>query len=104
MSSILRKVKSLPTLIKKRKSTQKLEKICNLIPLPSERPLSRPQNWRFLEHCRLLENLVDYFIALHNENEDSNRKEVWYWANDLDEEYPMTYRPDNDAMVSDSLI
>jgi hypothetical protein len=104
MSSILRKVKSLPTLIKKRKSTQKLEKTCDSIPLPSERPPSRPRNWLFLKHCRQLENLVDYFIALHDENEDSNRKEVWYWANDLDEEYPMTYQPDNDSRISDSLI
>src|SRR5271163_4323427 len=100
MSSILRKVKSLPTLIRKRK----LEKICDLIPLPSERQPSRPRNWHFLEHCHLLENLVDYCIALHDDNKDSNQKEVWYWANDFDEEYPMTYQPDNDSTVSDSLI
>src|SRR5277367_6099824 len=106
MSSILHKVKSSPTLIRKRKSSQKLKQICDSIPLPSEQPPSRPRNWLFLEHCRLLEHLVDYFIALHDEDEENRRGqgEIWYWANDFDEEYPMTYRPDNDSVVSDSLL
>ena len=107
MSSILRKVKSLPTLLKKRKSSQKLAKLYDSIPLPSERPLSRPRNWLFLEHCQLLEQLTDYFIALHNkdeENEQGQEERIWYWANDFDEEYPMTYRPDNDSSVSNSLL
>jgi len=69
MSSILRKVKSLPALIKKRKSIQKLEKLCDLTPLPYERPPSRPRNWLFLEHCQLLERLVDCFIELHGADE-----------------------------------
>lgn len=106
MSSILRKVKSLPTLIRKQKSSQKLEKICNSIPLPSERPPSRPRDWLFLEHCRSLEHLVNHFIALHGEDDESIREQerIWYWANDFNEEYPMTYRPDNDSTVSDSLL
>src|SRR5271170_208695 len=107
MSSILRKVKSLPALLKKRKSSQKLEKLCDSIPLPSERPLSRPRNWLFLEHCQLLERLTDYFIALHVEDEESEQRQeerIWYWANDFDNDYPMTYRPDNDSIVSDSLL
>jgi hypothetical protein len=106
MSSILRKVKSLPALIKKRKSIQKLEKLCDSTPLPYERPPSRPRNWLFLEHCQLLERLVDCFIELHGADEKDGREQekIWYWANDFDEEYPMTYRPDNDSMVSDSLI
>ena len=62
MSSILRKVKSLPVLIKKRKSSQKLEKLCNSI---YKTPLPRPQNWLFVEHCQLLEDLANYFIVLH---------------------------------------
>jgi hypothetical protein len=106
MSSILRKVKSLPALIKRRKSIQKLEKLCDLTPLPYERPPSRPRNWLFLERCQLLERLVDCFIELHGADEKDGREQekIWYWANDFDEEYPMTYRPDNDSMVSDSLI
>ena len=106
MSSIIRKVKSLPALIKKRKSSQKLENLCDSIPLPYERPPSRPQNWLFLERCRLMMDLVDYFIATHNETEDSaqGQKEVWYWANDFDEEYPMTYQVDDNCTVSDSLL
>jgi hypothetical protein len=98
MSSILRKVKSLPALIKKRKSSQKLEKLCDST---YKSPPPRPRNWLFLEHCRLLENLVDYFIVLHREEE---KAKVWYWANDIDEEYPMNYRLDSTSMVSDSLL
>jgi hypothetical protein len=98
MSFILRKVKSLPALIKKRKSSQKLEKLCDSI---YESPPSRPRNWLFLEHCRLLENLTDYFIALHEEEKEER---VWYWANDVDEEYPMRYHPDSMSMVSDALL
>ena len=106
MSSILRKVKSLPALIEKRKSSQKLEKLCDSTPLPYEQPPSRPRNWLFLECCQLLEYLVDYFIVLHGEDEESSPEQgkIWYWENDFDEEYPMTYRPDNDSMVSDSLL
>jgi hypothetical protein len=51
--------------------------------------------------------LVDYFITLHGQDEDDDdRKQgkVWYWANDIDEEYPMTYQLDGNSMVSDSLI
>jgi hypothetical protein len=103
MSSILRKVKSLPTLIKKRKSIQKLEKLSDSTPLPYERSPSLPRNWLFLERCQLLERLVDYFITLHGQDEENSRGKVWYWANDIDEEYPMTYRLDNDSTVSDSL-
>jgi len=104
MSSILRKVKSLPALLKKQKSTRKLEKLCDSIPLPSERPPSRPRNWLFLEHCQLLERLVDQVIALHEEDEgDGQENRTWYWANDFDKEYPMTYQPDNNSRVSDSL-
>ena len=106
MSSVLRKVKSLPTLIKRRKSSQKLEKICASIPLPYERPPSLPRNWLFLEQCRLMTELVDYFIAIHDLDEDENegQEKVWYWANDIDREYPMTYRLDVDSEVSDSLL
>ena len=107
MSSILRKVKSLPALLKKRKSSQKLEKLCDSIPLPSERPLSQPRNWLFLEHCQLLERLTDYFIALHDKDEEGEQgqeERIWYWANHFDNDYPMTYRPDNDSIVSDSLL
>jgi len=105
MSSFLRTVKSLPALIKKRKSVQKLDKLCDSIPLPSERPPSRPRNWIFLERCQLLESLVDYFIVIHEEEErDGQENRTWYWANDFDEEYPMTYRLDNDSTVSDSLL
>ena len=98
MSSILRKVKSLPALIKKKKSSQKLEKLCDSI---HESQPSRPRNWLFLEHCRLLEDLVNYFIILHREEKE---EKVWYWANDIDEEYPMTYQLDSTSMVSDSLL
>jgi hypothetical protein len=98
MSSILRKVKSLPALIKKRKSSQKLDKLC--VPTYGSAP-SQPRNWLFLEHCLLLENLTDYFIALHREEKE---EKVWYWANDVDEEYPMTYQPDSTSMVSDTLL
>src|SRR5271156_1156157 len=98
MSSILRKVKSLPALIKKRKSSQKLEKLCDSI---YESPPPRPRNWLFLEHCRLLENLANYFIVLHREEKEGK---VWYWVNDIDEEYPMTYQLDSMSMVSDSLL
>lgn len=106
MSFILRKVKSLPALIRKQKSNRKLEKICDSIPLPSERLSSRPRNWLFLERCRLLEYLADYFIVLHDEDDESSGEQgkIWYWANDFDEEYPMTYRPDNNSTVSDSLL
>ena len=106
MSSILRKVKSLPALIKRRKSSQKLEKLCASIPLPYERPPSLPSNWLFLEHCHRLTELVDYFIAVHGLDEDENEGQgkVWYWANDIDEEYPMTYQLDADSQVSDSLL
>ena len=106
MSSILRKVKSLPTLIKKQKSSQKLEKLCDSTPLPYKEPPSRPRNWLFLERCHLLEALADYFIAIHGE-EDEDRKgrgQVWYWGNDIDEQYPMTYQLDATSMVSDSLL
>ena len=50
--------------------------------------------------------LVDYLIALHGQDEDDNeeQEQVWYWANDVDEEYPMTYQLDADSMVSDSLL
>src|SRR5271156_5562721 len=98
MSSILRKVKSLPALIKKRKSSQNLEKLCDSI---YESPPPRPRNWLFLEHCRLLENLANYFIVLHQEGKEGK---VWYWANDVDEEYPMTYQLDSTSMVSDALL
>jgi len=98
MSFILRKVKSLPALIKKRKSSQKLEKLCDSI---YESPSPRPRNWLFLERCRLLENLANYFIVLHREEKE---KKVWYWANDVDEEYPMTYELDSTSMVSDALL
>ena len=98
MSSILRKVKSLPALIKKRKSSRKLEKLCG--PIYESSP-PRPRNWLFLEHCRLLEDLTNYFIALY---QDENEEEVWYWANDIDEKYPMTYRLNSTSMVSDSLL
>ena len=105
MSSLLRKVKSLPALIKRRKSIQKFEKLCNSIPLSYERPPSLPRNWLFLENCQLLERLVVYFITLHGQDEEENSQgKVWYWANDIDEEYPMTYRLDDDSMVSDSLL
>ena len=117
MSSILRKVKSLPALLKKRKSSQKLEKLCDSIPLPFERPLSRPRNWLFLEHCQLLERLTGYFITLHDtdeedeqrhdtdeESEQEQEEKICYWANDFDNNYPMTYRPDNNSSVSDSLL
>ena len=98
MSSILRKVKSLPALIKKRKFSQKLEKLCDSI---YESPPPQPQNWLFLEHCRLLENLADYFITLHREEKE---EKIWYWANDIDEEYPMTYQPDSMSMVSNAVL
>ena len=98
MSSILRKVTSLPALIKKRKSSQKFEKLCNTT---YESPPPRPQNWLFLEHCRLLENLANYFMILHREEEEAK---VWYWANNVDEEYPMTYQLDSTSMVSDALL
>ena len=105
MSSILRKVKSLPALLKRRKSSQKLEKLCNSIPLPYDEPSPRPTNWLFLERCQLLETLADYFIELHEEKkEDREQRGVWYWANDFDEVYPMTYRPNNNSTVSDSLL
>ena len=106
MSAILRKVKSLPSLIRKQKSSRKLEKLCDMIPLPYEEPPSRPMNWLFLERCHLMMILVDYFIALHGMDDEENGEQgkVWYWANDIDEEYPMTYQPDNDSMVSDSLL
>ena len=100
MSSILRKVKSVPNLIKRRKSGQKLEKLCD--PIYEPEPL-RPRNWLFLEHCRLMTELVDYFIMLH-EDEDDEKKEVWYWANDIDEENPMTYQVDSKSTVSNSLL
>ena len=59
----------------------------------------------FLEHCQLLESLIDYFIAIHEEEErDDQENRTWYWANDFDEEYPMTYRPDNDSTVSNPLL
>ena len=98
MSFILRKVKSLPALIKKRKSSQKLEKLCDAT---YESSPPRPRNWLFLEHCRLLENLANYFMILHREEEEAK---VWYWANDVDEEYPMTYQLDSTSMVSDALL
>src|SRR5277367_6704621 len=106
MSSFLRKVKSLPTLIKKRKSVQKLEKLRDSTPLSYKEPPSRPRNWLFLERCQRLEHLVDHVIALQGMDEENNLElgRIGYWANDFNEEYPMTYQPDNDSMVSDSLL
>ena len=98
MSFILRKVKSIPTLIRKRKSSQKLEKLCDSI---HESQPPRPRNWLFLERCQLLEDLANYFIVLHQEKK---RENIWYWANDIDEDYPMTYEIDSMSMVSDSLL
>jgi hypothetical protein len=98
MSSILIKVKSLPALIKKRKSSQKLEKLCDSI---YKTPPPRPRNWLFVEHCQLLEDLANYFIVLHREEKE---EKVWYWANDVDEEYPVTYQLDSTSMVSDALL
>ena len=106
MSFILHKVKSLPALIKKQKSAQKVKKLCDSTRLTYEEPPARPRNWLFLERCRLMMELVDYLIALHGQDEDSNKeqKKVWYWANDVNKEYPMTYQLDADSMVSDSLL
>jgi hypothetical protein len=104
MTSILRKVKSLPALIKRQKSSQKLGKLCNSVPLSYGQPPSQRRNWLFLEQCYLLERLADYFVTLHGENEEDNRgqRRVWYWANDFDEEYPMTYHIDDDSTISGS--
>ena len=72
MSSILRKVKSLPVLMKKRESSQKLKKLCDSIYEPQP---PRPRNWLFVERCRLLEDLANYFIVLQEKEE-----KVWYWS------------------------
>ena len=101
MSSILRKVLSLPNLIKKRKSQQKIDKLCELT--YEYRP-PRPSNWLFLERCQLMTELVDYFIELYKEEEEEGQAEVWYWANDINEEYPMTYRLGLESTVLDSLL
>ena len=103
MFAVLRKVQSVPNLIKRRKSRQKLEKLC--FP-PYDNRLSHSSTyWPLSERRHLLEKLVDYFIVLHesDDEEQSGEMKVWYWENDIDEEYPVTCQLGPESTNSDSL-
>ena len=89
MSTILRKAKSIPFLLKKKKVAEQLEAFI------------RRHEFHFSDHYldvdflrrhRLAERLVDHVVLLHNQNDGPQRDgEAWYWGNDINREFPMTY-------------
>ena len=89
MSKLLRKVLSTPELRRKRKIEQKLEDICDFH-YPDR--IIRPRGWEYVQRVDLLLKLADYLILMHvGDVEKRGNNEVWYWINDINQEFPMTY-------------
>ena len=89
MSAILRKVKSIPFLMKRRKATENIEAFIQRREPPS---FERDEDVDFFRRLRMAERLVDYMILLDEQRDGPRRHgEVWYWGNDVDQEFPMTY-------------
>jgi hypothetical protein len=89
MSALLRKVKSIPFLMKRKKATENLEAFIQRYEPPSS---DHDQDLDFLRRLRLAERIVDYLILLHEQHDRPRRHgEVWYWGNDVNREFPMTY-------------
>jgi hypothetical protein len=89
MSAILRKVKSIPFLMKRKQATENLETFIQKSEPPSS---DRDEDLDFLKRLQLAEQLADYLIALHERHDGPHRRgKVWYWGNDVDQEFPMTY-------------
>jgi hypothetical protein len=89
MSTFLRKVKSIPFLMKRKKVAEDLEAFIQRYEFPS------PDHYLdldFSRRLRLAERIVDHLILLHEQHDEPRRDgEVWYWGNDVDREFPMTF-------------
>ena len=89
MSKLLRKVLSLPELSRRRKIRQKLEEQCDFY-YPDW--ILQPTGWEYVQRVELLLKLADYLIFMHvGDMEKRGNNEVWYWINDINQEFPMTY-------------
>ena len=89
MSAILRKVKSIPFLMKRKQATENLETFIKKSEPPSS---DRDEDLDFLKQLQLAEQLVNYLIVLHKQHDGPHRRDkVWYWGNDVDQEFPMMY-------------
>jgi hypothetical protein len=89
MSVTLRKVKSIPFLMKKKKVTENLETFIQRYEPPSS---DHYQDLDFLRRLRLAERIVDHLLLLHEQHDEPRRDgEVWYWGNDVNREFPMKY-------------
>jgi hypothetical protein len=89
MSTVLRKVKSIPFLMKKKKVAQQLEAFIQQYEPPST---DHYQDVDFLRRHWLAERLVDVMLLLHEQHDRPQRRgQIWYWGNDINRDFPMTY-------------
>jgi hypothetical protein len=89
MSKLLRKVLSLPEISRRRRIRQKLEEQCDFY-YPDR--ILQPTGWEYVQRVELLLKLADYLILMHvGDVEKRGNNEEWYWINDINQEFPMTY-------------
>ena len=89
MSTIIRKVKSIPFLLKRKKAVENLELFIQRYEPPSSAHYLEVD---YLKRHQIAERLVDYILLLHEQHDEPRRiGEVWYWGNDVHREFPMTY-------------
>ena len=86
--NIIRKIKSLPSLPRRRKIAQKFKEELDSYAYLFDWPVESKRE----KNCALLLRLVDYLLIVNDLHEDERgNHKVWYWANDLNREFPMTY-------------
>ena len=89
MPNILRKVKSMPFLLKRKKTEKHLEAFLLRYEPPS---FENDFDLDYFKRLRLAERLVENMLLLHEQHDRPRQNgEIWYWGNDINREFPMTH-------------
>jgi|ERR1700679_761961 len=89
MPVLLQRMKSIPFLLKRKKVEEKLEAIIQSSELFSGSSSDHYLDVDRLRRHRLAERLVDEVLLLHDQRDVDDG--IWYWGNDINREFPMTY-------------
>ena len=87
-TNFIKKVKSTPLLQRRNPIADRLDAICAQKEFAWQ--LDRPSNWHRMEQYRLWIRVADWFMIL-NQKDIENQDGAWYWANDIEHQFPMYY-------------